>query len=164
MIVLINSQDASQRSTRAEFEEFIASVRPKLERALTLRYGVSDGPDAAAEAIAYAWAHWPRIEEMANPEGYLWRVGQSAARALRASARRPRLPEESAQRHSIERVELPRALARLRPPVRVAVVLVHGYGLSYSEVASLLDVPVSTVRNHVHRGTKVLRKRLGDST
>jgi len=55
---------------------------------------------------------------------------------------------------------LPDALWELRPDVRVAIVLVHGYGWSYAEVGELLQVPVSTVRNHVHRGMTKLRQSL----
>ena len=58
-------------------------------------------------------------------------------------------------------MDLAAALVRLRPDVRVAVVLVHSYGWSYDEVGHLLDVPISTVRNHVHRGLRRLEKLLG---
>ena len=34
-------------------------------------------------ALAYGWQHWDRIGAMANPVGYLFRVGQSAARTDR---------------------------------------------------------------------------------
>ena len=57
-------------------------------------------------------------------------------------------------------IRLPRALAGLRPDERVAVVLVHGYAWTYQEVADLLGVPTSTVRNHVHRGLTRLRSSL----
>ena len=68
---------------------------PRLRTALIAAYGPDAGADAAAEAMAYGWEHWTRLAEMENPAGYLFRVGQSAAR----SARRPQghLPVPSPQ-------------------------------------------------------------------
>ena len=42
----------------------------------------------------------------------------------------------------------------------MAVLLVHGYGFSYREVAEVLDVSEAAVTNHVHRGLRKLRSRL----
>ena len=36
---------------------------------------------SAARPLAYAWEHWTRVQKMANPAGYLYRVAQSKARA-----------------------------------------------------------------------------------
>jgi DNA-directed RNA polymerase specialized sigma24 family protein len=38
------------------------------------------------------------------------------------------------------------------------VLLVHGYGCPYRDVAALTGWPETTVTNHVHRGTARLRK------
>lgn len=57
---------------------------------------------------------------------------------------------------------LDRALSSLRPPQRVAVLLVHGFGWTYQETADAMGVPITTVRNHLHRGMKQLRRWLGD--
>lgn len=144
-----------------EFEAFAAHAEQRLRRALVTRYGVEIGMDATSEALAYAWAHWDEVSEMSNPLGYLYRVAQTTVRRHhRWSRRGPSLPRETAPEVSTTDPELPAALRRLRPEVRVAVVLVHGYAWSYAEVAALLDVPVTTVRNHVHRGITRLRNEL----
>ena len=36
--------------------------------------------EAAADAMAYAWRHWDTLASMANPVGYLYRVGQTSIR------------------------------------------------------------------------------------
>ncbi len=59
-------------------------------------------------------------------------------------------------------LDLADALARLRRPERVAVVLVHAHGWSYGEVADVLGVTVAAVTNHVHRGLQRLRAALED--
>ena len=45
--------------------------------------GIETGPDVAADAFAWAWEYWDEVRAMANPVGYLYRVGQSAARRHR---------------------------------------------------------------------------------
>ncbi len=52
------------------------------------------------------------------------------------------------------------ALADLPPEFRVAVVLCDIEGLSYDEIADVLDVKLGTVRSRIHRGRKMLRSSL----
>ena len=144
-----------------DFEAFAAVTGPRLRRALVARYGIELGVEATSDAMAYAWEHWSQIAPMANPTGYLWRVAQSSVRRQHRWSRPLTYPADSSA--VVESgPQLPEKLFELRPQVRVAVVLVHGYDWSYAEVAELLGVPVSTVRNHVHRGLKKLRDGLGD--
>jgi RNA polymerase sigma-70 factor (ECF subfamily) len=143
------------------FEAFIAGDGRRLRRALVAHYGTDIGPDVAADALAWAWEHWVEVEVMANPAGYLYRVAQSRARRHWRWRRRVVLPpEEGPDGHGPE-PGLARALASLPDAQRVAVLLVHAHGHSYEEAAALLDIPVSTIRNHVHRGMAKLRKSLG---
>lgn len=52
------------------------------------------------------------------------------------------------------------ALAALPPDQRVAVVLCDVEGLSYDEVAAVLDVKSGTVRSRIHRGRTAMRRAL----
>jgi RNA polymerase sigma factor (sigma-70 family) len=52
------------------------------------------------------------------------------------------------------------ALAQLPPDFRAAVVLCDIEGLSYEEIAEILDVKLGTVRSRIHRGRSMLRKAL----
>jgi RNA polymerase sigma-70 factor, ECF subfamily len=52
------------------------------------------------------------------------------------------------------------ALAALPPEFRAAVVLCDIEGLSYEEIASVLDVKIGTVRSRIHRGRAQLRAAL----
>jgi RNA polymerase sigma factor (sigma-70 family) len=52
------------------------------------------------------------------------------------------------------------ALASLSPEFRAAVVLCDVEGLSYEEIAAVLDVKIGTVRSRIHRGRSMLRKAL----
>ncbi|MFC6287911.1 RNA polymerase sigma factor SigE [Nocardioides sp. GCM10027113] len=52
------------------------------------------------------------------------------------------------------------ALATLPPDFRAAVVLCDVEGLSYEEIAEILDAKLGTVRSRIHRGRAMLRKAL----
>jgi RNA polymerase sigma factor (sigma-70 family) len=52
------------------------------------------------------------------------------------------------------------ALAALAPDFRAAVVLCDIEGLSYDEIASVLDIKIGTVRSRIHRGRAQLRTAL----
>src|SRR5215472_13921327 len=127
----------------AGFEAFVLATEPPLRRALIAAYGYEDGREAAAEALAYAWEHWARVRQMPNAAGYLFRVARSSAASGRRWRRTPpllTLPPEN--EHSFE-PGLPAALAALPERQRVAVVLVHGFGYTLREVASLTGVKIT---------------------
>ncbi len=52
------------------------------------------------------------------------------------------------------------ALAELPPTFRAAVVLCDIEGLTYEEIADVLDLKLGTVRSRIHRGRTMLRKAL----
>ena len=52
------------------------------------------------------------------------------------------------------------ALATLPPDFRAAVVLCDVEGLSYEEIAEIMDAKLGTVRSRIHRGRSMLRKAL----
>ena len=139
------------------FNDFVSMVEPVLRRALVARYGHERGREAAAEALAYAWEHWEDVSTMSNPAGYLYRVGQSRTRPRR---QRVLFDRRFAEEPLVE-PGLPDALARLSPKQRVAVVLVHGFGMTLREVAEVTGLGVTTVQTHMERGLRRLRMELG---
>lgn len=141
---------------RPEFQEFVIERGPAIRRALVGRYGVEIGVEAYSDAIEYAWAHWARVGAMANPAGYLFRVGQSRSRRHRTRRAPVQLPAEQ-QSDTAEDPALHEALWRLPPAQRTAVLLVHGYQYSYRDAADLMTVSEAALRNYVHRGTTRLR-------
>jgi DNA-directed RNA polymerase specialized sigma24 family protein len=142
------------------FTEFVSEVERGLRHALTANFGAEHGREAVAEALAYGWEHWDRIEGMDNPAGYLYRVAQNHAKSVRPR-RRVCLPEVPLQTVPWVEPGLPDALARLPERQRVVVYLVFGHEWSMSEVAVLLGVSKTTVQKHVERGMAKLRRRLG---
>lgn len=97
---------------------------------------------------------------MDNPLGYLYRVGQTAARRARSKP----IPYHGAGVHVDDPTvapELVGALADLSTQQRTMVLLVHAFGWSFHDVASTLDVAPSTVQTHVERALTRLRAALG---
>ena len=68
-------------------------------------------------------------------------------------------PEIRAE-HSERQRELAALVLELPARYRAAVVLRHVDGLSYGEIAGILDQPVGTVKANVHRGVRALRETL----
>ena len=139
-------------------ETLLADLEPRLRQALVAAYGMEIGIECCADAVAWAWEHRARLEGMANPAGYLYRVGQSSARSYRR--RSGFLPQPEPGRIPHIEPGLARALESLSEPQRVAVVAVHSFGWSQQEVADLLGVSHSTVRTHLARGLNKLRSLL----
>lgn len=147
--------DAEQRQA---FTRFVKETEPRLSYALAAAYGPEIGADATSEALVYAWEHWRKVREMANPAGYLFRVGQSKSRRFL----RPRVTFPARGARDPYRFEpaLPKALESLTKNQRVAVVLVHALGCTEREAAELMGLSRSTVRTHVERALARLRAEL----
>ena len=95
---------------------------------------VLDGPDA--DPLADGWVSAASMRALRDPENQVLRplVAQEIHRAL------DELPEE----------------------FRLAVVLSDVEELSYKEIAEAMDCPVGTVMSRLHRGRRLLQKRLYD--
>jgi DNA-directed RNA polymerase specialized sigma24 family protein len=142
-----------------EFDAFISDAQARLARAFVSAYGRERAEEALAEALAYAWSHFDELTAMANPVGYLFRVGQSRTRPRRRAAVYP-----APATVGVPDVEprLVDALAQLTERQRVCVVLVHVYEWTHQEVADLLGVSTSSVQVHVTRARDALRAAIGE--
>ena len=148
----------------ATFASFFEQAEPRLRSALSGAFGAELGRDAAADALAWAWQHRERLDELDNPMGYLYRVGRS--QALRAVRHRevPRPSDgdgmDEAREDPDPELTLLALLAELPEHQRVAVWMVHGLGYRHAEVGGLLGCATATVATHVRRGLSRLRRQL----
>ena len=60
----------------------------------------------------------------------------------------------------LERYDLERALATLKPRERAALILTYANELTHEEAAVILDCPLGTLKTHVARAKEKLRLRL----
>jgi RNA polymerase sigma factor (sigma-70 family) len=154
-VVLIDDDRAVEA-----FAGFFKETEPRLRQALSAVLGSETGREAAADALAYAWEHWPKVSVMENPVGYLFVYGRGRGRDR---LRRRRVAFTAPDPISIPDVEpgLTRALGRLPERQRTTVMLLHCFEWSMSEVADLLGLSKTTVQNHAERGMARLRRSLG---
>ncbi len=122
--------------------------------------------DLAAEALARAYAHWPKVRSHPNPDAWLLRVlGNLAIDHVRR--RRRTSPTDlhggsSAADDAVLRVDLARAMKRLSNRQQEVVVLRYLVDLPEAEVAESLGMTTGSVKTHLSRATRRLRDELGD--
>jgi RNA polymerase sigma factor (sigma-70 family) len=144
------------------FSEVVTDVEQRVRRSLVARFGVEVGNDSCNDALEWAWSHQDQLISADNPAGLLYRVGQSSSRRYLRWRRAPRLPAETMSDNATTDLGLGDAMSSLSEPQRVSVLLVHGHRYTYDEVAEILGVSTAAVRNHVHRGLRRLRTKLGE--
>ncbi len=114
--------------------------------------------EAVAEAFARALQHASGIRD---PIAWIYRTAFRIARdELKRDARRGAAVETGAE-DATGTGELMRALRKLSPNQRAAVVLRFEADLPVDEVARRMGIALPTVRVHLHRGRARLRELLG---
>jgi len=81
--------------------------------------------------------------------------------AVGLSERELLLARAPQQGRRLELRDLERAITKLPRVQRLVIVLIGLEGMSYGEVAAVLDVPVGTVRSRLSRGREALRRSTG---
>jgi RNA polymerase sigma-70 factor (ECF subfamily) len=163
----VNSSDAVR--------EGLIPLLPRLRRlARALAGPVADADDLVQIVLERALARAAQWRPDAALDRWVFAIARNAWRdELRARGRTQRLfaPEEAgemaADRTSAQpaqQLELAMALAALPPDHREVVALVLVEGMSYSEAAELLEVPVGTVTSRLARARATLQAHLGKDT
>jgi RNA polymerase sigma-70 factor (ECF subfamily) len=130
-----------------------------------------DALDATQNALIAVARGIGRFDGRSAFTTWLYRVAMNAALdELRRRDRRPipveTVPEAASGSGAMDgvdaRLDLDAALGAVPVDFRVAVVLRDLCDLDYSEIATVLDVPVGTVRSRISRGREALAAILGN--
>jgi len=157
---------------RTAFDTLVRRHTPRMYRvALRIVGEAIDAEDVVQDAWISAWRGLRAYRGDAAPSTWLYRVVSNAALA-HLRRRRPTVPlDDTADRLStVDDADTPeraalradevaavhRAVAELDPSQRVPLVLREFEGLSYEEVAAVLQVSVSAVRSRLHRARRTL--------
>jgi RNA polymerase sigma-70 factor (sigma-E family) len=157
----------------AEFEAFFRSEFNRVWRLVRrIAPDVQAAEDVAAEAFARAYADWSRVRTLEHRLSWVLRVaGNVAVDAARAETRGVRASSGPAGAPQAERVRaddaiavreaLVAALRHLPRRQREAIVLRYLGDLTVEEVAYSMGMAAATVKTHLHRGVRRLRKAMG---
>jgi RNA polymerase sigma factor (sigma-70 family) len=162
----------AQYGEDAAFEELVrrrqGAVRGLLRR---LSGSASLGDDLAQEAFVQAWKGLARLR---TPNAFGSWLRQISVNVWLAHARRKRIPMdalddtdiagEERTMNAILRIDLETALARLRPPERLCLVLSHAEGMTHGEIVQATGLPLGTVKSHIARAAAKLRRWLERDT
>ena len=165
------------------FEPLVEKYRQRVWR---LAYNVlrdqEEARDVAQEAFIRAWQALPSFRGQSAFYTWLFRIAMNAAQdRLRQRGARgrafgtERIPEEDMDRVMVdsdprpdatavraeERARISQALDTLSPSHRAIIMLSDLEGLSYREIAEVLDIPMGTVMSRLHNARKRLRDVLG---
>jgi len=130
----------------------------------------ADADDIAQETFLAAWTHARSFRSEANVRTWLcgiaWRKARGAQRSwfrsrARDTAHHDRMSSGASGGAPIEdRLAVKAALLALPLEQRAAVTLCLVCGFSHAEAATIVGVPLGTVKSHVLRGRERLREAL----
>jgi RNA polymerase sigma-70 factor (ECF subfamily) len=180
----VSDEELVARSVGGDLDSFNQLVR-RWERPIhALAYRTlgreEEARDVCQEAFLRAYRSLPGFRGQAKFSSWLYRITLNLCRDWQRRERRspiiatpegvdlisaaaeqgPVVPiEEMVSRNDMSRA-VARAMARLPEEQRTAIVLKEYQGLTFQEIADLLDSPLSTVKTRLYQGLTVLRREL----
>jgi RNA polymerase sigma-70 factor (ECF subfamily) len=181
----VSDEELVARATAGDLESFNQLVtrweRPIFALAYRTLGREEDARDVVQEAFMRAYRGLRGFKGQAKFSSWLYRITVNLCRDWSRRERRApvvQVPEGSdavdlADQHAtpVESVEelvarremshaVARAMAELPEEQRAAILLKEYHGLTFQEIAELLDCPLSTVKTRLYQGLSVLRRRL----
>jgi RNA polymerase sigma-70 factor (ECF subfamily) len=173
---------AADAEKRASFErEALVHLDSLYRVALRLTGNAAEADDLVQETMLKAYRAWHQFQQGTNAKGWLLTILRHAfineyrrrtrhpetvdLDAIEPFAVFPDLQDEDPQGSFFDRIvddEVLRAIDQLPEQFREAVVLSDVEGLSYEEIARVLEVPVGTVKSRLFRARRLLQQKLYD--
>jgi RNA polymerase sigma-70 factor (ECF subfamily) len=174
----------------ADQERFAELAMPYMSSlysaALRMTRNPADAEDLVQETYLRAYRAFDSFRDGTNLKAWLYRIlTNTFINQYRAAKRRPeradlddvedlylyrrlggldaQIAGRSPETEVLERMPddaVKEALESLPEQFRIAVLLADVEGFAYKEIAEIVDVPIGTVMSRLHRGRKLLQKRL----
>jgi RNA polymerase sigma-70 factor (ECF subfamily) len=156
-------------------DTFEGLIQRRLDRAYRLAslilLDASDAEDATHDAIVKAARAWPALRDRSLADAWFDRIVVNVCRDRLRRRRSHQVIDLSVEvtdslaiadvaGDAIERDRMRRALRRLSPEQRCAVVLRYYEDLTVDEIARRTDIPAGTVKSRLHQALRELRAAL----
>jgi RNA polymerase sigma-70 factor (ECF subfamily) len=165
--------DLVRRAQRGDEEAFAALVPAAVDRLIAVAYRILRDPglaeDVTQQALLIAWRKLPTLREPDRFDAWTYRLLVNACYAeagrrhgnvtpLRLLPDDAAVVDTSGETHDRDRIE--RGFTKLSIAHRTVVVLHLHVGLSFEEIAAMLDIPVGTARSRLHYALRALRSAI----
>jgi RNA polymerase sigma-70 factor (ECF subfamily) len=182
-----SSQPPMEAAARREFE---ATALPLINNlygaAMRLTRDPAEAEDLVQDSMVRAFRFWSTFQQGTNIKAWMFTILRNTfingyhrrgrkrdfqndvnsqmrslgpTVALANSTSQPPGPEEAVS-SEITQMRIREALDSLPPDYRLAVTLADLEGLSYKEIAEVMECPIGTVMSRIYRGRKILHKLL----
>jgi RNA polymerase sigma-70 factor (ECF subfamily) len=159
--------DRARRGDREAFGVLVAGAIDRLYATARLILRDADlAEDATQEALVHAWRNLPTLRDPERFDAWLRRLLVRSCSDIGRHRRRWRaqiavLPQEPAAPDGsgslADRDQIERGLLRLTEAQRTILVLTFYAGLSPTEAATVLEIPVGTANSRLHYAIESLR-------
>ncbi len=156
-------------SALAEIEDAVPALR---RYAWSLLRHHQDADDLVQDALVHALDFLPRRTRDTELQPWLFAIMHNLFISRWRTARRRLMvsidaegadsPVAPAQEWSLAVRDLVRGFDRLAADQRQVLLLVVVEGLQYSDIATILDVPIGTIMSRLSRGRDALRRHMGE--
>ena len=148
--------------SRAEVVDFLRDVRPWVYRLALAVVGRPEiAEDVAQEAIVRAWRSQGKLARADDMRAWLRKV--VVRQAISALKRQPQdeLLEVAAPDQE-SAIQVRAVLASMPAETRALLALAYFEGLTYAELATMLDIPEGTVASRLHTAKAAFRNAWGE--
>jgi RNA polymerase sigma-70 factor (ECF subfamily) len=163
-----------ERAKAGDEEAFASLARGAGDRLLAIAYRILRdlelAEDAVQQTLVLAWRELPSLRDVERFDAWLRRLlvnscYREARRSRRLATNVRSLPVDQPAGTDeyvavVARDQLERGFRRLPPEQRAVFVFHHYLGLTLSEIADELGVPLGTVKSRLHYATNTLRAAL----
>ena len=184
-----SSDGPMEAAARREFEEIALPLTDNLYgAAMRLTRNPAEAEDLVQDSMVRAFRFWDTFKQGTNIKAWMFTILRntfingyhrrgrkrkfeldvnSQMRSLGSSVAignttsEPPGPEEAVST-AVTQARIREALDSLPPDYRLAVTLADLEGLSYKEIAEVMECPIGTVMSRIYRGRKILYKLLYD--
>lgn len=181
--------DSKAKENLKKRKTFEAEALPHMDAlyrtALRMTKNESDAQDLVQEAYVKAYRFWDKFELGSNCRAWLFKIMTNIfINDYRSKSRSPMSvnvddvddnylygqlatlgPEDDPEKQFFAKIfddDVKQAIEELPDDFRLVVVLSFLEGFSYQEIADIADLQLGTVKSRLHRGRKLLQRKLYD--